>query len=250
MLDKATINKLREMKLSAMANKLVWQQGQPGVQSLSFEERFGMIVDAEWMSKHNRRTNRLVKQAEFRFPAVLEDVDYSGKRGLTKPDVLRLSDCQYIQKKQNLFLTGPTGVGKTYIACALGYCACQQGIAVKYIRTSDLFLSIEEARATDTYVSLKKQLVRVPLLILDDWGMKPFSIVECHEISELVELRYDRASMLISSQLPHSSWHELFPDPTIADAILDRLVHNAFKFNLTGESMRKTLALRQFTDEA
>jgi DNA replication protein DnaC len=246
MLDKATINKLREMKLSAMADKLAWQQGQAEVQGLSFEERLGMLVDAEWLAKHNRRIGRFIKQADFRIPAVVEDIDYHEKRGMTKADVQRFSDCLYIQKKQNLIISGPTGVGKTYISCALGRCACQQGIAVCYVRTNDLFQSFAEAHASNSYSSLKKRLKNVPLLILDDWGMRPFSIVECHEIMELAELRYDRASIMISGQLPPSSWHELFPDPTLADAVLDRLVHNAFKFNLSGESMRKTLALRQF----
>ena len=249
MLEKATLGKLQEMKLSAMAGKLAWQQEQPGMQSLSFEERFGMLVDAEWLAKRGRRIERFVRQAEFRFPAAMEDIDYQAKRGITKDDILRLSDCSYIRKKQNVTLSGPTGVGKTYLACALGRCACQLGIAVSYIRISDLFLSLEDAHASGSYTSLRKRMVKVPLLILDDWGMKPFSTEECHEVMELVELRYGRASTMISGQLPPSSWHELFPDPTLADAILDRLVHNAYKYNLTGESMRKTLALRQFEED-
>jgi len=249
MLDKATINKLRDMKLSTMAAKLEWQQEQPDIQSLSFEERLGMLVDAEWLAKQDRRNDRFVRQAEFRDPATVEDIVYQEKRGITKADILRLSSCLYIKKKQNLILAGPTGVGKTFIACALGRCACRQGIAVRYFRLPELFLTIEEAHATGSYALLKKQLANVPLLILDDWGMKPFSMAECYEMSELSELRYGKASTVISAQLPHSSWHELFPDPTAADAILDRLVHNAFKYNLSGESMRKTIALRQFADE-
>ena len=249
MLDKATHHKLREMKLTAMADKLAWLQEQPGMQGLSFEERFGMLVDAEWLAKRGRRIERFVRQAEFRFPAAVEDIDYLDKRGITKDDVLRLSDCSYIQKKQNVILSGPTGVGKTYLACALGRCACQLGMAVRYIRTSDFFLSTEDARASGSYSSFRRRLAKAPLLILDDWGMKPFSVDESHEVMELAELRYGRASTLISGQLPPSSWHELFPDPTLADATLDRLVHNAYKYNLAGDSMRKTLALRQFQDE-
>jgi DNA replication protein DnaC len=237
------------MKLGAMAAKLAWQQEQPDMQALSFEERLGMLVDAEWMAKHDRRIDRFIKQAQFRFPAAIEDIDYHEKRGITKTDVLRLSDCLYIQKKQNLIISGPTGVGKTYLACALGRCACRLGIAVMYIRMSDLFLSISEAHATNSYASFRKRPVSVPLLILDDWGIKPFSMIECHEMAELVEMRYGRASTIILSQLPYTSWHELFPDPTQADAVLDRLVHNAYKFNLTGESMRKTLAIRQFEED-
>ena len=249
MLDRATVNKLREMNLTAMAEKLAWQQEQPDMLSLSFEDRFGMLVDTEWLAKRGRRIERFVRQAQFRFPASVEDIDYHDKRGITKADILRLCDCSYIQKSQNVILSGPTGVGKTYIACALGRCACQLGLAVLYIRTSDLFLAFADARASGSYVPFRKRLTNIPLLILDDWGLKPFSLDECHEVMELTELRYGKSSTLISAQLPPASWHELFPDPTLADATLDRLVHNAFKFNLTGDSMRKTLALRQF-DEA
>ena len=249
MLEKATLNKLREMKLTTMAAKYAWQQEQPEVQTLSFEERFSMLVDAEWLAKHDRRIKRFIKRADFRFPAVVEDIDYQEKRGITKQDIFRLNEGSYIQKKQNVIISGPTGVGKTYIACALGRSACQQGIAVSYIRTYDLFLALEEAHATSSYIALRNRLAKTPLLILDDWGMKPFSMTECHKLIEIVERRYGKVSTLISGQLPPSSWHELFPDPTIADAVLDRIVHNAFKFNLSGESMRKTLALRQFADE-
>ena len=249
MFDKATLNKLRELKLSTMAAKFAWQLEQTDMQALSFEERFGMLVDAEWMAMHDRRTERFVKQAQFRFPAAIENIDYHEKRGITKPDILRLGDCLYIQKKQNLIISGPTGVGKTYLACALGRCACQLGISVMYARMSDLFLSIGEAHATNSYAAFRKRPASVPLLILDDWGIKPFTMVECHEMSELVEMRYGRASTIILSQVPHTSWHELFPDPTQADAVLDRLVHNAYKYNLSGESMRKTLALKQFEED-
>jgi len=248
MLDKATLTKLREMKLSAMAAKLLWLQEQPDMQNLSFEERFGMLVDAEWLAKCGRRVDRFIRQAEFRFPAAVEDIDYHDKRGIIKDDVLRLSDCSFIQKKQGVILSGPTGVGKTYLACALGRCACQLGFAVRYFRISDLFLSFQGARASGSYSLYKKRLANIPLLILDDWGMKPFSLDESHEVMELAELRYDRSSTMISGQLPVASWHDLFPDPTLADAILDRLVHNAYKYNLAGESMRKTLALRQLHD--
>jgi DNA replication protein DnaC len=250
MLDKATLTKLREMKLTSMASKLAWQQEQPDMRNLSFDERLGMLVDAEWLAKCGRRVERLIRQAEFRFPAAIEDIDYHGKRGMTKDDILRLSDCSYIQKKQGVILSGPTGVGKTYLACALGRCACQLGIAVRYFRISDLFLALQDARTSSSYGSFRKRIATIPLLILDDWGMKPFSLDECHEVMELAELRYGRASTFISGQLPVASWHELFPDPTLADAILDRLVHNAYKYNLVGESMRKTLALRQFQEEA
>ena len=153
MLDKATLNKLREMKLAAMAEKLEWQHEQPEIQKLSFEERFGMLVDAEWLEKHNRRISRYINKAKFRFPATIKDIDYKQKRGITKADILRLSSCMYIQQHQNVILSGPTGVGKTYIACALGRCACEQNLMVSYIRVADLFLALGEARATSSSAS-------------------------------------------------------------------------------------------------
>ena len=249
MLDMATVDKLREMNVKVMADKFLWQREQPGILNLSFEERFGMLVDAEWLERRGRRESRLIRQAKFRFPASIEDIDYHEKRGITKADIIRLSDCLYIKRKQNLIITGPTGVGKTFIVCALGRCACQQELAVYYTRMNDLFLSFEQAHLTNSFALLKKRLLKVPLLILDDWGIKPFTNIESHEIGELVELRYGRASTIISSQVPSTSWHELFPDPTSGEATLDRLIHNAFNYNLSGESMRKILAMQQFAIE-
>jgi len=249
MLNNATLSKLREMKLSTMAKKLEWQLSQPDMQSLSFEERFGMLVDAEWLGKRNRRTDRLIRQAGFRFPASVEDIDYHGKHGITKADIMRLCSGTFIQRKQNLILTGPTGIGKTYTACALGRCACNMDVATQYTRIGDMFFALEEARSSKTYLSFKNRLRGVPLLILDDWGMKAFTMSESHDLNELFELRYDQASTVILSQVPHSSWHELFPDPTLADAIMDRFIHNAYKYNLTGESMRKTIAMRGFESD-
>ena len=242
MLDKATVIRLHELKLHAMADKAVWFGEQTDTAVLSFGEKMGMLVDAEWLARRGRRIDRHIRQAEFRLPAFTEDIDYRSKQGITKEDVLRFSDCSYIRNRQNIILSGPTGVGKTYIACALGTAACRQCISVRYLRISDLFLLLTDARLEGSYSTLRRKLAKTPLLILDDWGMKPFSLDECNEIMELAELRYDRASTLFSGQLPPAAWHALFPDPTLADAILDRLVHNAYKFNLSGESMRKTLA--------
>ena len=250
MLEKVTLNKLRDMKLRVMAEKLEWLMNKPDTQTLSFEERVGMIVDAEWLDKHDRRIERLVRQADFCFPAIIEDIDYHNKRGIAKSDVLRLSDGSFIQRKQNLIITGPTGVGKSYIACAIGRCACQFNIAVRYINISDLFISMEEARTSKEYLSFKKRLASVPLLIIDDWGVKSFTLSETHGLRELFELRYGKSSTLISGQVPPTSWHGLFPDPTLADAILDRLIHNAYKYNLNGESMRKAIAEREFAGSA
>jgi DNA replication protein DnaC len=244
MLDKTTLNQLHELRLSAMAAKLVQMREQPELASLSFDESFAILVQAEWISKRSKRINRFISNAGFRFPAVIEDIDYSGKKGLSKPEVLRLSEGLYLRKKQNIFVCGPTGVGKTYLACALGRSACSQGSQALYIRIPDFFIRLADAQMEGRFASLRKKLSAVPLLILDDWGLRKFTLEETHEIMELFERRYDCASTIIVSQLPSLVWHELFPDPTLADAILDRVVHNAHKLNISGESMRKTLASR------
>ncbi len=249
MLENTTLNQLYDLKLKAMAQTIREQQEQPDMPALSFEERLGLAVEAEWLAKRSRRIQRHVSQADFRFPAMTEDIEYQGKHGITKQDVLRLTDGGYIKKKQNILVSGPTGVGKTYLVCALGRCACNAMVAVRYIRTADLFFEIADAQMTGKYVLFRKKLARIPLLILDDWGMRPFTLEESHEIMELFELRYQKGSTIIAGQLPHANWHELFPDPTLSDAILDRIVHNAHKFNITGESMRKTLAEKEMMAE-
>jgi len=246
MLDHATASRLREMKLNTMAEKLLWQIEQPEIQSLSFEDRLGMLVDAEWTAKHTRRIQRCILQAGFRVPAVVEDVEYSGKHGITKEDLLRLCEGGYLRNKQNIIFSGPAGVGKTYLVCALGNSACRQCIPTRYLRVPDLLFLLSAAKMDGSYMTQRKRLASVPLLILDDWGLKSFSLDDTHEIMELTELRYGKASTIIAGQLPSDKWYDLFPDPTLADAIMDRIVHNAYKFNITGESMRKTLAERQF----
>ncbi len=245
MLDKTTLNQLHDLKLKTMAQQISLQQEQPDITALTFEERLGMIVEAEWLSKRSSRIQRYAAQASFRFPAVIEDIEYNGKHGITKQDVLRLSDGSYIKKKQNILISGLTGVGKTYLVCALGQSACNRCVPVRYIRTADLFFELADAQMAGKYLQYRNKLAKVPLLILDDWGMRPFTIEESHEIMELFELRYQKGATIIAGQLPHTSWHELFPDPTLSDAILDRIVHNAHKFNITGESMRKILAEKE-----
>jgi DNA replication protein DnaC len=244
MLNNTTITQLQSMHLSAMASALKEQEDSPGIQSLSFEERLGLAVDAEWLSRQNRRINRLVAASGFRFPASIEDIDYSSRSGITRADIARLAAGTYLKKFQNVCLSGPTGVGKTYIACALGRSACLRGVPTIYLRVCDFFDRLDDARLLNSYPKCRKRFCQVPLLILDDWGLKKFSLEESQEIMELVERRYLQASTIISGQIPPDAWHDLFPDPTLADAILDRLVHNAYRYNITGDSMRKTLALK------
>ena len=241
MLDNATLNQLRELRLSAMADCFKEQSENQSMTSLSFEERFGFLVEAEWLHRRNKRTERLIKKAGFRFPAVIEDMDYSNKKGITRGDVLKLSLGTYIKKAHNIFFCGPTGVGKTYLVCALGRSACIQGYQVMYIRLNDFFRCSFAALAHGRQALFRDKCAKVPLLILDDWGLKKFSFEETVELSDLFERRYGRVSTIISGQVPSTSWHELFPDPTQADSILARIVHNAYPFNIIGESMRKTI---------
>ena len=239
MFNNTTLNQLRELRLSAMADCFKEQQNKTGINALSFEERFAFLVEAEWLSRRNKRTERLVRQAAFRFPAAIEDIDWHGKKGIQKPEIIKHSLGAYIKKAHNIIFCGPTGVGKTYLACALGYAACTQGIQVMYIRLSDFFRKV-----CDEHVHFRDKCSIVPLLILDDWGLRKFSLDETSELADLFERRYGRAATIISGQVPSTSWHELFPDPTQADSILDRIVHNAYSYSISGESMRKTIGKR------
>jgi DNA replication protein DnaC len=227
-----------------MASCFREQQSQNGIHSLSFEERFGLLVEAEWLYRRNKRNARLIKQAGFRLTAAIDDIDYQSKKGISKSDVLKLSLGSYIKKAQNVFISGPTGVGKTYLVCALGYSACIQGFQVMYIRLPDFFRWTFSAQVVNRKAPFRVKCNKVPLLILDDWGLKKFSLEETGELSDLFERRYGRASTIISGQVPYTSWHELFPDPTQADSILDRIVHNAYSYNISGESMRKSIGKR------
>jgi len=247
MFNNATLNQLHDLRLSAMAACFKDQLDlKNNAASLSFEERFGMLVEAEWLSRRNKRTTRLISQAGFRFAAAIEDIDWANKMGVTKAEIMKHSLCTYIKKAHNVFFCGPTGVGKTYLACALGRAACAQGFQVVYTRLPDYFNIISSACAQGRQPRFRAKCVKAPLLILDDWGLAKFSFEETAELADLFERRYGRASTIISSQVPSTAWHELFPDPTQADSILDRIVHNAYPYNITGESMRKTLGKRSF----
>jgi DNA replication protein DnaC len=197
-----TLERLKEMRLRGMAECYKSQLEQPDVLSLPFEERFGMIIDYEWTNRRNRRLERLLKQAKLRLPACLEDIDYQHPRGLDRSLINRLKSCEWIESFQNIVITGATGVGKTYLACALGNAACRRGYSTRYYRIPRLLSEIAMARGDGSYVKLLNRLRKFRLLIFDDWGLTPFTQDESREILEVIEDRSQLASTMIISQLP------------------------------------------------
>ena len=239
MLNQQTLDQLSRMKLKGMAYAYQEQLQQPA-QDLSFEERFGLIVDREWTYREDLRLKRLLKVAKLREPACVEDIDYRHPRGLDRSVLKSIVSCQWITKSQNLILIGPTGSGKTYLACALANQACRLGFMTLYVRISKLLQDFQIAKADGSYAKLLAKLAKLNLLIIDDWGLTPLTPAERRDLLEILDDRYNRGSTLITSQFPISTWHDLIGEPTIADAILDRLVHAAHKITLKGDSMRKT----------
>ena len=241
MLNEPTIEKLYELRLSAMADAWTMQQKDAKLGALGFDERFGLIVDAEHMARDNRRLARLLKDAALRIPtACVEDVRASGQRGLDRSMVRQLGSCAWIGEHLNVLISGRTGVGKSYLACALGQAACRKGLRVGYRRVPRLFDELALARTDGSYARLLARLAKLDVLILDDLGLGTPKEAQRHDLLEVLEDRYGRVSTIITSQLEVKKWHEWIGDPTIADAILDRVVHNAFKLSLTGPTGRDT----------
>ena len=240
MLNEPTIEKLYEMRLSAMAEAWTEQRKDPNHGALAFDERFAMIVDAEHLARDNRRLARLLKDAELRIPnACMEDVRASPQRGLDKAMARQLGACGWVQHHQNVLVTGLTGVGKSYLASALGQAACRKGLRVIYRRVPRLFDELALGRVDGSYARVLAKLAKADVLILDDLGIGSPKEAQRQDLLEVLEDRYDRASTVVTSQLEIKKWHEWIGDPTMADAILDRLVHNAYKLELSGPSGRK-----------
>jgi DNA replication protein DnaC len=242
MLNEQTFEKLYVLKLPGMAEALKEQLSQPEMNDLSFEERFAMLVDAEYLFRENKRMKRLLRNAKLKLSASPEDIDYRAPRGLDKSVIRSLGSCGWIRKRQNVIIVGPTGTGKTYIACALAQRACREGMSAFYLRTPTLYRTLAMARADGSYARVLARLGRTSLLVLDDLGLSALADQERRDLLEVIEDRHGSASTIITSQLPVEHWHEVIGDPTIADALLDRLVHNAHRIGLKGESMRKMKA--------
>jgi DNA replication protein DnaC len=237
----ATIEKLNRLKLFGMTEALAEQLAGPIYQELSFEERLGMLVDRELTYRDNRRLKNLLKGAKLRHPnACLEEIDFRTPRGLSRDLLLSLAQNAWVAAKQNVIITGPTGSGKTFIACALANSACRDGMSAFYIRLPRLLQEMHIARADGSYGKLLTRFARIAVLVLDDWGLAKLTDRERRDLLEILEDRCSITSTIISSQLPQGSWHDIIGDPTIADAVLDRVIHNAHTIPLSGESMRKT----------
>ena len=239
MLTRPTLETLHTLKLTGMAEAFEQQLGQPRLHQLPFEERFALLVDAERNHRQGRRLKRLLVQAQFRQAACVEDLDFRASRGLDRSVLATLGTCDWIRQAHNVLITGPTGTGKSYIAQALGQAACRQGLSVRYERTHRLLELLRLTRSEGTYHKRLNQLARMDLLILDDFGLQSLQSQERHDLLEVIEDRHQKRATIITSQLPCGSFYDYLEEPTIADALLDRVFHRAYRLELKGSSLRQ-----------
>ena len=240
MLNQQTLEKLHALRLEGMAEAFRAQSQQTDITELSFEERFALLVDQQWNWKQNRALARRLANAKLRHRASVEDIDFRQPRGLDRSLFRSLTqDSAWVRQHQNVFLIGPTGIGKSFLACALAEKACRDGFSALYTRAAQLFRDLTLARADGSLRRLLTRLAKVEVLLVDDWAMAPLADTERRDFLEICEDRYQLRSTLLTSQLPVAQWHEQIGDPTLADSILDRLVHNAHRIEMQGESLRK-----------
>ena len=239
MLLHPTLEKLTTLRFTGMVAALDEQMQMSSLDDMSFEERLGLLLDREIAVRQTRRMNTRLRKAKLRQDSCIEDIDFRHPRGLDKSLVLRLAGCEWIKERNNLIITGPTGVGKTYLACAFAQKACRQGFNTLYLRMTKLFEDLSLSKGDGRYLKLLSSFAKADLLVLDDYGLDQLVREQRHDLLEILEDRHGLKSTLVTSQLPIDHWHEQIGDPTLADAILDRLVHSAHKIKLKGESMRK-----------
>ena len=242
MLNHPTLDKLNRLKFVGMATALTEQFNTPDVEAFAFEERLGLLVDRELTYRDNRRMSSRLRHAKLRHNACLEDLDYRATRGLDRALLTSLATGRWLHEHLNVLITGPTGIGKSWLACAIAHQACREGYSARYLRLPRLLSELEIARGDGRYNKQLASFAKVDLLIIDDWGMSVMTTDQQRDLLEVLEDRYHTRSTRVTSQLPLEQWHAAIADPTFADAILDRLVHNAYKIKLKGESMRKANA--------
>ena len=234
------LKQLRILKLSGIADAVELQWSQPQTyDDIGFDERLSLLVNQEVTYRESKRLQRLLKAAKFKVAAQLHDIDYTHPRGLTKAQVAGLQTNEWITKQRNIAITGPTGCGKTFLACAIGHHACLSGYSVRYFRSTRLFEALTVAHGDGSYMKLINQLAKTDVLVIDDWGLEKLTQGQRNDLLEIMEDRHGVQSTIITSQLPTTKWHSFIGDPTLADAILDRLLHNSHTLKLKGESMRK-----------